>query len=113
MPFRDGSGPNGAGPLTGWGMGHCGGTAAAGRGNGFFGGIGRGRGQGMGRGFGRGFGFGRGMGYGFRGAPVAAEDFSDNPELLKLREQQLEAALADTRARMAGGKNGGNGGNPS
>lgn len=39
MPWRDGTGPMGAGPMTGRGMGPCG----------------RGAGSGFGRGFGRGF----------------------------------------------------------
>ncbi|MGI6375011.1 MAG: DUF5320 domain-containing protein [Anaerolineae bacterium] len=36
MPFRDGTGPTGAGPLTGRGMGNCSGDAA---GRGLFGGL--------------------------------------------------------------------------
>ncbi|HOT63497.1 MAG TPA: DUF5320 domain-containing protein [Treponemataceae bacterium] len=53
MPNRNGTGPLGAGPLTGRGMGPCGGYGRASYG----------RGLGMGFGGGRGFGFGRGRGW--------------------------------------------------
>jgi hypothetical protein len=46
MPRLDGTGPNGAGPLTGRGMGNCG---AFGRRCGFGRGMGLGRGLGFGR----------------------------------------------------------------
>lgn len=62
MPYRDGSGPNGEGPLTGRRMGNC-------DANGNFSNDFVGRGRGFGRGFGRGNGMGRrngGMGYGYR-----------------------------------------------
>jgi hypothetical protein len=73
MPGFDGSGPNGQGPRTGWGLGRCGPTvtdqnapqdnavqaAPAYYGNRFVGPWGRG-GRGPGRGRGR--GMGRGMG---------------------------------------------------
>ena len=62
MPGRNGTGPAGAGPMTGRAMGFCVGTevpgyanAVGGRGCGM--GFGRGRGMGRGRGFGRGFGW--------------------------------------------------------
>ena len=51
MPFGDGTGPRGQGPLTGRGLGPCAGGKAYGRG------FGRGYGRGTGRGYGRGFGF--------------------------------------------------------
>ncbi len=55
MPGRDGTGPLGAGAMTGRGLGICSGTAAAGRGaNTLFG-----RGRRAGRGVMRGLGFGR------------------------------------------------------
>jgi hypothetical protein len=68
MPGMDGTGPMGAGPMTGGGWGLCNpsGTAYAGpiygRGRGFRGGFGPG--FGWGRGYGRGFG----RGFGWRGA---------------------------------------------
>lgn len=59
MPRRNGTGPDGAGPLTGRGMGPCKKdskkTDQTSTGGGFFG---RGRGAGQGRGF---FGRGRGV----------------------------------------------------
>jgi len=44
MPLRDGTGPQGQGPLTGRGLGPCGAGRGAGRG------AGMGRGMGIGRG---------------------------------------------------------------
>ncbi len=52
LPGIDGSGPMGAGPMTGRGLGPCAGVNDVRYGAGF------------GRGFGRGFGFGRGRAYG-------------------------------------------------
>jgi len=66
MPGFDGTGPMGAGPMTGGARGFCNpGGAGYGRGGRF--GYGFGYGQGMGRGLGarRGFGPGRGMGRGY------------------------------------------------
>ncbi len=75
MPGFDGTGPAGAGKMTGWGRGPCGGdrnmeTAGTyGRGLGLRRGMGMrcdpgfGRGMSMGRGFGRGFGPGDGSGF--------------------------------------------------
>ncbi len=79
MPLRNGTGPNGMGPMTGRGMGPCG------------------RGYGRGRGFGRGMGYGRGCGYGMGYGysyvePTADEEkamIKDDVEALK---QELEAA---------------------
>jgi hypothetical protein len=70
MPFGDRTGPQGLGPMTGRGAGHCAGyplpgyaSPAPGRG------LGRGgRGQGWGRGFGR----GRGRGFGWGPQPWGA-----------------------------------------
>lgn len=52
MPRGDGTGPNGAGAMTGRGMGYCAGFNAPGFAN-------AGAGRGFRRGFGRGRGFGR------------------------------------------------------
>ncbi len=67
MPGFDGTGPMGAGPMTGGARGYCNPAGAANTpfyGQGY--GPGYGRGYGRGRGFGAGFGagFGRGRGYG-------------------------------------------------
>ncbi len=59
MPNRDGTGPNGEGPLTGLGLGPCSENRTGlgfRRGRGFKRGKGFGAGQGMGRGLGRGLG---------------------------------------------------------
>ncbi len=107
MAGRDGSGPDGRGPMTGRGLGYCAGNdrpgyeadaAPAGRGGGFglrFG-RGAGRGYGRGRGFGNGLGPGFGRGYGrgpanfnrsvaFGPENEVADSLSD--EIAGLREQ--------------------------
>ncbi|MGD9118829.1 MAG: DUF5320 domain-containing protein [Dehalococcoidia bacterium] len=64
MPFGDGTGPRGMGPMTGWGAGYCAGSGGRGfnipafgrGGSGFNRGLGREMGRGGGRGvFRRGF----------------------------------------------------------
>ena len=73
MPFGDGTGPIGMGPMTGRAAGFCAGygrpgfaSPMLGRGGVWGAGMGFGRGWGMGRGmgFGRGWGMGRGLGIG-------------------------------------------------
>lgn len=60
MPFGDGTGPRGMGPMTGRGAGFCAGFGAPGFANPILGGgMWRGTGMRMGRGMGR----GRGMGW--------------------------------------------------
>ncbi len=88
MPGRDGTGPMGAGAMTGRGLGVCTGVNDPGYGAGF----GRGFGRGYGRGFGRGFGcgFGRGFGRGFA--------FVDNTA--KTKKELLEAQKNELKSRM-------------
>ena len=75
MPWGDGTGPMGLGPMTGRAAGYCAGYGVPGYANSYGGkafyggyypsrgfGVGRGRGFGFGRG--RGFGLGRGRGFG-------------------------------------------------
>jgi len=65
MPWGDRTGPFGAGPRTGRGLGYCSGNTMPGY---MVGGPGLGLGRGWGRGFGRGWGrgwFGRGRGWGW------------------------------------------------
>ena len=64
MPGFDGTGPMGAGPMTGGARGFCN-PASADYGPIYGGGFGYGRGFGRGRGFRRGFGQGRGWGRGY------------------------------------------------
>lgn len=109
MPGGDGTGPMGAGPMTGRAAGFCAGygtpgyaSPAGGRGRGFWG-WGRGRGGGRGRGF----GFGRfnwapmGAGYPAYGpaAPVAP---TREQELETLRQQasHFQGALEDIQKRI-------------
>lgn len=87
MPFGDGTGPDGRGPLTGRGLGPCGdGTpryAGRGRGRGFFG---------RGRGF---FGWGRG----YPAAPTNVAP-QDEASLLQAQASNLQSALERINARL-------------
>lgn len=62
MPRGDGTGPNGAGPLTGRGAGFCSGSDRPGFARNLFNRLGLGRRLGRGRAAGMGGGRGRGMG---------------------------------------------------
>ncbi len=80
MPFGDGTGPAGMGPMTGRAAGYCAGYGMPGYmnpvgGRGFWG---RGRGGGRGRGFGRGFGGAR-AGYGYPAGPWVGEPYAAYP----------------------------------
>ncbi len=91
MPGGDGTGPMGAGSMTGRGQGYCTDTGTVGYGAGFRRGLGfacrRGFGRGSGRGFfGRGFDFGRGF--------IADQDSSKTQkELLQERKDFLKRQL--------------------
>ena len=81
MPRKDGTGPNGMGPMTGRGYGPCAGDDVPGYE------YGRGRGGGFGyRGGGRGRGFGGGFGRGNRffdrwlGGPMSSQPFVQPPD---------------------------------
>ncbi len=93
MPGMEGTGPAGAGPMTGRGLGAC----AGGRGAGW--GYGSGRGRGFGRGFGPGYGFGGGpgrrmgwysVGYGQAGEGAATNIKSALEERRELLRAELE-----------------------
>ncbi len=87
MPFGDGTGPDGRGPVTGRGLGPCGdGTPR-------YAGWGRGRGRfgGRGRGF---FGWWRG-----NAAPPAAAP-QDEAGLLEAQARNLQGALDRINARL-------------
>ena len=103
MPNRNKTGPEGQGPMTGWGFGNCNGNSAVDdrvQSPGRFG-PGRGRGFGPGRGQGRGFGFGgnfgrrdvRGYGAGFGGG------FSRTMTLVE-RKKYLEEELTAVNEQM-------------
>ncbi len=102
MPNFDGSGPEGAGAMTGRGLGPCGGIRALGPGYGRGRGYGPGRGMGYGRGRGFGSGWGRGpgwlaVGYGAGGEVAAAADMK---AALEERKTFLRAELARTEALL-------------
>ncbi len=87
MPARDGTGPLGYGPRTGWGLGPCG------------------RGFGFRRGFGRGFGFRRFWGpapaWGYGPGYVPFEPTKDQ-EIADLRAEReaIQQELRDIEARL-------------
>ena len=96
MPRGDSTGPVGAGPMTGRGMGLCAGYGAAGfMYRGFGGGMGRGRG------FGRGFGFGSGRGFGFVGRNAYGVAAADEKEILKNETHALETELKAVKAMLS------------
>lgn len=74
MPYKDGTGPEGRGPLTGRGFGPCG------------------------RGFGRKMGFRRFAGYGFGYQRITKEE---EKEMLKAAKEDLQAELADIDKKLA------------
>jgi len=94
MAGRDRTGPMGAGPMTGRGLGNCAGSGAVRYG----GGRGRGAGfgnacrRGSGRGFGGGYGFGPGQGRGYFAEQnygrASKEMLEEEKEIL---QEQLEA----------------------
>ncbi len=101
MPRGDGTGPNGTGPMTGWGMGPCGGSTGRG-----FQGRGRGMGPcGGGFGFSRGRGHGRGLGLRNRavqaaeaGAPDQAQSQAPIEARLDILQRQIETVSGQIEA---------------
>ena len=100
MPGGNGTGPAGAGPMTGRGMGICAGFSVPGYAN-----SGGGRGMGMGRGgrMGRGRGFGQGFGwtgtaypYPVPQRPTAEQEL----EVLKGQANYFENSLEETKQRI-------------
>jgi len=79
MPGRDGTGPVGAGPMTGRGLGVCPGGVP-----------GYGAGRGLGLGWGRGCGYGRGF-----GGYVASDRYGSmtRKEILSEQKKSLENRL--------------------
>ena len=108
MPGGDGTGPMGAGPMSGRAAGFCAGygmpgyaNPAGGRGGGFWG-WGRGRGGGWGRG--RGFGFGRlgwaPAGAGYPAYGPAAPTREQELEGLKQQAAHFQGALEEINRRI-------------
>ena len=92
MPYNDGTGPSGRGPVTGRGFGPCEGDR---QNSGF---LGFGRGFGFGRSFGRRSAGrrGYGLGLGWRLNPWANRN-SNPKESLKQYRQNLEKELEDVK----------------
>ena len=118
MPRFNGTGPMGAGPLTGGARGYCnpagtGYAPAYGRGYGYGPGFGRGRGfgAGFGAGFGRGRGYGRGFGWGSldpaRGADYGPSygahyqmDPSEEMNMLRNESESIKRGLGEINRRI-------------
>ena len=96
MPGRDGTGPMGAGPMTGRGFGGC--YAGYGRGAGV---AGFGFGRGIGRGMGCRGGFGRGIArcFGFQPEFEAPSVMSEK-DFLEEQKKFLEAQLDAINKKM-------------
>ncbi len=92
MPGGNGTGPMGMGPMTGRAAGYCAGYHMPSYANPL-------PGRGCGRGFGGGRGFGRGARWG--AMPYAAPSAEQEQIALKSQAENLEAALADIRQRLA------------
>jgi len=94
MPGRDGTGPMGAGPATGWGRGFCRGGGAFGRGAGY------GAGYGWGRGGGRRLGAAFAPGAHRRAGWWHAAPPADERSLLESEEAALRAELEAVQRRL-------------
>lgn len=97
MPGFDGSGPMGAGPMTGGGRGYCN-PAAVGYGRPYGYGRGMAYGRGFGRGYGRGYGLGRGFGRGYGWGyvpypPVYGQGSADELTALKQQSEDIRGTL--------------------
>ena len=106
MPGLNGTGPAGAGKMTGWRLGLCGNNDSFafggiyGRGMGFGRGMGMHRGLGLGRGCG--LGYGRGYGPGFRAwtTPVPEMEAEDLKGALQCQKDFLKARLEAIDKRL-------------
>ncbi len=78
MPFGDGTGPAGLGPMTGRGLGRCAGYSTPG----YLKGFGRGWGRGWGRGLGRSWRWRRWIDFGYY-------PWTNNQQLTKEEEKQI------------------------
>ena len=99
MPNYNGRGPEGVGPMTGRGLGLCGGVTAMGPR------YGRGMGRGYRPGYGLGPGYGRGLGRGAGWFAVGYNDAAVGADLNNALEQKrafLLAELARTEALLGG-----------
>jgi len=106
MPARNGTGPQGTGPMTGWGMGNCvvenpsntqtGQPSNVGLGRG----LGRGRGIGMGRGLGRGRGLGMGQGFAWQAQGAQGNVPALSVDALKQQAKMLEQELDSVKKQI-------------
>jgi len=101
MPNRNRTGPDGQGPMTGWGSGICNGNPTIDDAMYNPGRFGRRRGRGYGPGFGRGFGFAEGIGQraGRRFGAGFGGGYS-NVMTLEERKKYLEEELSAVNEQM-------------
>lgn len=104
MPGFDGTGPAGAGPMTGGVRGYCN-PAFAGYRPGFFRGYGYGRGLGFRRGWGPGMGWDRGYGRGSGWYPPADGSAypmspADELDMLKAEAEAVKGSLGAIHKRI-------------
>ncbi len=91
MPWGDRTGPLGAGPRTGRGLGFCSGYATPGY-------LNAGFGRGFGYGRGRGFGFGARWGYGYDYAAVPTKE--EERSFLEAEIQRLTNGIESLKKRL-------------
>ncbi|PKL24977.1 MAG: hypothetical protein CVV47_06740 [Spirochaetae bacterium HGW-Spirochaetae-3] len=99
MPGMNRTGPTGAGPMTGRGLGACGASARGGYGRGACRGNGTGRGAGFGNGRGQSVGPGRELGW-FSVGNGDSEGAAGINVALEARAKFLRAELARTEALL-------------
>jgi len=111
MPWGDGTGPAGLGPMTGRAAGYCAGYSVPGYANPYGRGLGRGGGRGWGRGMGRGWGWGYAP-YGYAppvapwGPPGTVAPWGQSPtreqetEFLKDQQDLLKKQIEDIDKRL-------------
>lgn len=97
MPGRDGTGPVGNGPMTGWGRGICTAPRSVGYGRGVRRVTGRGIGRGRGFRSGTGYGCGRGFGRFWQAEGWEREDLKLEQEILKRRLEMIDAQLGNEK----------------
>ncbi len=100
MPLGDRTGPVGAGPRTGRGLGLCNGYAVPGYLNTGYG-YGRGAGFGRGGGFRRGMGYGFGRGFGWNYVPAAAPTKEDEKNILETEIKRLTDTAESLKKRLS------------
>jgi len=96
MPGGNGTGPMGAGPMSGRAAGFCAGYPVPG----YMNNTGRGGFRGGGRGWGRGFGRGVGRGFGLWTGAAASQTPEQELDDLKQQAEMLQSSLNQINSRI-------------